>query len=107
MMEEKLKIYDKLIENYPRFKRKGKTMFYTSANGYMFSQLNKAGEIRIWFSKEVQDKYMKEFNTTIFKSYRAVMNGYILITDNMLEDLGKLANYLNESYNYIMTLEPK
>jgi hypothetical protein len=50
---------------------------------------------------------MKEFNTTIFKSYRAVMNGYILITDNMLEDLGKLANYLNESYNYIMTLEPK
>ena len=50
---------------------------------------------------------MKELNTTIYKSYGATMKGYILIPDEMLEDLDNLANYLNESYDYVMTLEPK
>ena len=35
----------------------------------MFSLFNKAGEIGIRFSKEVQEKYITEFNTTIYKSY--------------------------------------
>ena len=66
MYEEKLKLYDELVAKCPRFERKGKTMPYTSANGYMFSLLNKAGEIGIRFSKEVQEKYLEEFSTTIF-----------------------------------------
>ena len=44
MWKEKLKLYDKLIDTNPNFERKGKTMPYTSVNGHMFSQLNKAGE---------------------------------------------------------------
>jgi len=54
MLEEKLRGYDELVSKCPRFERKGKAMVYTSANGYMFSLLNKAGEIGIRFSKEVQ-----------------------------------------------------
>lgn len=107
MWEEKLKLYDELVNKCPRFERKGKSMIYTSANGYMFSLLNKAGEIGIRFSKEVQEKYIKEFNSSIYKSYGAVMKGYVLIPDHMLADLDELANYLNESYNYVMTLKPK
>ena len=107
MYEEKLKIYDTLVALCPRFERKGKTMPYTSANGYMFSLLNKAGEIGIRFSKEVQEKYMKELNTTYYKSYGAIMKGYILITEEMLQDLDTLADFLNESYDYVMSLEPK
>ena len=105
--DEKLKIYDELVEKCPRFERKGKTVPYTSANGYMFSLFNKAGEIGIRFSKDVQAKYMKEFNTTIFKSHGAVMRGYILIPDEMLLDLDNLAILLNEGYDYVMTLDPK
>jgi len=59
------------------------------------------------FSKEVEEKYIQEFGTTIFKSYGAVMKGYVLIPDEMLEDLDELAKYLDESYDYVMTLEPK
>lgn len=81
MWEEKQKIYDELVARCPRFERKGKTMPYTSANGHMFSLLNKAGEIGIRFSREVQKKYLEEFNTTLFKSYNAIMHGYILIPD--------------------------
>ncbi len=103
----KLAIYDALVAKCDRFERKGKTMPYTSANGYMFSLLNKAGEIGIRFSKEVQEKYIKEFNSNLFISYNAVMKGYVLIPDEMLKDLDNVAKYLNESFDYVMSLEPK
>lgn len=107
MWEEKLKIYDQLISRCSRFERKGKTMPYTSANGHMFSLLNKAGEIGVRFSKEVQQNYINEWNSSIYKSYGAVMNGYVLIPEAMLNDLDHLANYLDESYDYVMSLDPK
>ncbi len=107
MNEEKLKIYDELVSKCPRFKRKGKTMPYTSANGYMFSLLNKAGEIGIRFSKEVQKKYIEEFNSSLYTSYNATMKGYVLIPDAMLENLDNVAKYLDESFDYVMTLDPK
>jgi hypothetical protein len=30
-----------------------------------------------------------------------------MIPDDMFEDLDKLAEYLNESYDYVMSLDPK
>ncbi|MCB0497398.1 MAG: hypothetical protein KDC79_14750 [Cyclobacteriaceae bacterium] len=104
---EIIQLYDQLIAKCPRFERKGKTMPYTSANGHMFSQVNKDGELGIRFSKEVQEKYIKELKTTYFKSYGAVMQGYVLMPDHLWNDLDQLANYLNEGYDYVMTLEPK
>ena len=105
--KEKLKIYDRLVEQCPNFERKGKTMPYTSANGYMFSLLNKDGELGIRFSKDKQEAYLEKYATTIYKSYGAVMRGYILISDEMLQDEANIIDLLNESYNYVMTLEPK
>ena len=107
MWEERLKVYDELVARCARFERKGKTMPYTSANGHMFSLLNKDGEIGIRFSKEVQKKYIEEFNSTIYKSYNSIMHGYVLIPENMLEDLNEVPRYLDESYDYVMSLEPK
>lgn len=107
MWKEKLKQYDALVAKCPRFERKGKTVPYTSANGHMFSILNKEGELGIRFSKEVQKKYLEEWNTTLFKSHNAVMRGYVLVPESMLENLEVLATYLNESYDYVMSLDPK
>ncbi|MGD2026487.1 MAG: hypothetical protein PVI99_01610 [Anaerolineales bacterium] len=107
MWKQKLERYDKLVAKCPRFDRKGKTMPYTSANGHMFSVLNKDGQLGIRFSKSVQERYIQEFGTTIFKSHGAVMKGYVLIPDHLFEDLDNLAEYLNESFDYVMTLEPK
>ena len=107
MYKEKLKIYDELVAKCDRFERKGKTMPYTSANGHMFSLFNKAGEIGIRFSKEVQKKYIEEFDSSIYKSYNSVMHGYVLIPEIMLEDLDNVAKYLNESYDYLMSLKSK
>ena len=107
MWEDKLKLYDALVAKCPRFERKGKTMPYTSANGHMFSLFNKAGEIGIRFSKEVQKKYMEYYDTGLYKSYNSIMHGYILITEEMLKDQENVVQLLNESYDYVMSLEPK
>ena len=107
MWEEKLKIYDELVAKCSRFQRKGKTVPYTSANGHMFSLFNKAGEIGIRFSKDVQKKYIEEFDSSIYKSHNSIMRGYVLIPERMLDDLDNVAMYLDESYNYVMTLDPK
>ncbi|KAA3662869.1 MAG: hypothetical protein DWQ04_12265 [Chloroflexi bacterium] len=107
MWKQKLERYDKLVEKCPRFDRKGKTVPYTSANGHMFSILNKEGELGFRYAKDVQEKYIEAWGTTIFKSHGAVMRGYVLIPDPMFADLDKLADYLNESYDYVMSLDPK
>lgn len=105
--KERLVIYDQLVDKCPRFERKGKTMPYTSANGHMFSLLNKDGELGFRYDKVTQEKYIEQLDTTIFMSYGAIMKGYILIPAPMLTDLDTLANYINESYDYVMSLKPK
>lgn len=50
---------------------------------------------------------MKELNAIIYKSYGAVMKGSVLIPDSMLNDLNSLSSYLNKSYDYVMSLDPK
>ncbi len=50
---------------------------------------------------------MQEWDTTIFKSHGAVVRGYVLIPEKMWDDLDLLAKYLNEGYEYVMSLEAK
>jgi len=105
--DEQLKIYDMLISKCSKFERKGKSMFFTSANGYMFSILNKSGEIGIRFSENTQKEYLDKYSTTTIKSYGSVMRGYILVTSEMLNDQENIISLLNQSYDYVMSLEPK
>lgn len=104
---ETLKLYDQIVSLCSRFERKGKTMPYTSANGHMFSIMNKAGELGFRYSKSVQEQYIKEFESGHLHSHGAVMKGYVLIPESMFSDLESLAKLLNESYDYVMSLDPK
>lgn len=107
MWEEKLAFYDQLIATNPNFQRKGKTMPHTSANGHMFTLFNKAGEIGIRLSKETGEKFIKEYRTTPFKSHGAFMRGYVLVPEKLYDNMELLSSYLEESYKYVMSLEPK
>lgn len=107
MWEEKLALYDKFVATNSNFKRKGKIVPYTSANGYMFSFLNKEAQVGIRLSKEACEAFKEKYNTTEFKSHGAVMKNYVLIPDELLENLEVLAPYLEESYQYVLSLPPK
>ncbi|NND63229.1 MAG: hypothetical protein HKN48_08550 [Flavobacteriaceae bacterium] len=102
--QKNLKRYDELVALNPKFERLGKTMPYTSANTHMFSLLNKDGEFGIRLSKESQEKFKEEHNTTIYKSYGATMRDYVLVPDEMFDDMELLSKYLEESYQYVMSL---
>ncbi|MCI5057684.1 MAG: hypothetical protein MRY83_16335 [Flavobacteriales bacterium] len=107
MWEEKLKIYDAIVAKCTGIERKGKTVPYTSANGHMFSLLNKDGELGMRYSKDVQKQYFEKYNTSYLMSHGAKMNGYIRIPEEMLEDLDLLAELLEESHKYVLSLDPK
>lgn len=82
-------------------------MIYTSANGYMFTLLNKAAEIGIRLSKESQKAFKEAHNATEYKSYGAVMRDYVKVPEALFTDNQLLVYYFNESYKYVMTLKPK
>lgn len=105
--QDTLDRYDAIVALCKRFERKGKTMPYTSANGHMFSMLNKDGELGFRFSKEVQAQYIEDFSSSLFTSHNAVLKGYVRIPEDMFKDLNFLARYLNESYDYVMSLKSK
>ena len=82
-------------------------MPYTSANGYMFSQLNKSGEIGIRLSKESKKQFMEKHNAEDFISYGAKMRGYVRIPEELFSDTNLLSDLLEESYQFVMSLPPK
>ncbi len=105
--EEVIQILDSIVAENPNFDRKGKTMPYTSANGYMFSQVNKAGELGIRLSKEDTSDFDSKYGATPFLSYGATMREYVLIPEELLENQEILSDYLQKGYDYVMSLPPK
>lgn len=104
---EKLARFDELVAMNPKLERKGKTMPYTSANGHMFSLLNKAGELGIRLSKESGERFMEQYQTTRFKSHGAFMRGYVLIPEQLFDNMRLLSQYLEEAHQYVLSLDPK
>ena len=105
--EDVIKLYDTIIEQCPNVVRKGKTMPYTSANGYMFSQVNKAGELGIRLPKDIGKTFMETHNTTVFKSYGAVMREYVLIPEKLYTNSELLIELLETGFTHVMSLPPK
>ena len=105
--EEVIQILDEVVAKNPNFDRKGKTMPYTSVNGYMFSQVNKAGELGIRLSKEDTAEFDSDYEANPFLSYGATMREYILIPEKLLKDKETIGKLLQKGYEYVMSLPPK
>lgn len=106
MWEENLKLFDKAIAE-AGMERKGKTMPYTSANGHMFSLLNKEGEMGVRLSKEEGQAFMEQHDSGQFRSHGANMRGYVLVPKDRYNDPVFIAGMLKQALAYVMTLEPK
>ena len=106
MWEENLKRFDKAVAE-AGLERKGKGMPYTSANGHMFSLLNKDGEIGIRLSKEEGQAFMEQYESGQFRSHGANMRGYVLVPKDRYDDSAFIGGMLKQALAYVMTLEPK
>ena len=89
------------------FERKGKTMPYTSAQGHMFSLLNKSGDLGVRLSKEAGENFLIKYGTERFKSHGAFMRGYVTVPDDLLTNQAKLIELLQQAHEFVLSLEPK
>ena len=99
-------LYQEIVE-LAGLELKGKNMLYTSANGHMYSQLNKDGEIGIRMSKADQKEMSENYGATEFRSYGAKMRDYIRVPEDQLADKKLLADWLKKGHEFVLSLEPK
>lgn len=106
--QDKLELFAKLIDTHPDIELKGgKKMRYTSHNGHMYTLLSKEGKVGIRLAKADREAFMAKYDTDLSVQYGAVMKEYVDVPEWLLEDTEALAPYLEMSYAYIQTLEPK
>src|ERR1700735_4547970 len=104
---EKLELYEKLIATNPKIERKGAVHPYTSLNGHMFSYLDQTGTMGLRLPEEEVEAFLKQYKTTLFKSYGVVKKDYVTVPDSLLGKTKELQKYLEISYEYVKTLKPK
>ena len=105
--DEKVVLYDKLIATHPDIECKGDANPYTALNGNMFTLLHQSQTLAIRLPAEEREKFLKEYKTTLFEAYGAVMKEYVRVPDSLLAKTGELRKHLEISYNYAKTLKPK
>ena len=105
--EDRLELYDKLIESNPDIERKGVSMPYTSVNGHMFSHLDKSGTMGLRLPKEEREAFLEKYDTTPFEQHGAIMKEYVTVPDELLQNTDTLSGYLEISYRYVGSLKPK
>lgn len=87
--------------------RKGKTVPYTSSNGYMHCLLNKEGEFGIRLSKEDQAKFKAKYESGPLMSHGATMRDYVLVPDSLLANTEEIAKWMLISLEHVNSLPPK
>lgn len=103
----KIELYDRVIATVPGQVRKGAASAYTSLNGHMFSFVDEKGEFAFRYSEARKKDLMAEIGGRESIQYNSVMRGYVVLPDDMMDDLDKLSALFAESHKYISSLEPK
>ena len=105
--QEKLTLYEALVDTHTKIERKGKSNPYTSVNGHMFSYLSKVGELGLRLSAEDREAFVEKYKSEPFVQYGAVMKEYVAVPDGLLAKTEELEGYLVMSYDYVSALKPK
>ena len=104
--DELVALYERAIAASSAFERKGKANPYTSANGHMFSQINKDDQLGIRLPKRRQVDLATAFGAGPFKSYGATMRDYVCLTDGMLADEALVTDLLVEGFAFVSAMPP-
>lgn len=104
--EDLLTSYEQAIADAPGVERKGKANPYTSANGHMFSQINKDDQLGIRLPKPRQAELLEQYGAGPFKSYGATMRDYVCLTEEMLNTPGLIAGLLTEGLAFVSAMPP-
>ena len=101
-----LEHYDALVNRFPEVERKGKTMPYTSTNGYMFSHLSVQGEMGLRLSSDDREKFLSKYNTELFVQHGRTMKEFVAVPASLLAS-DDLDPWFQKSIEYTTSLKPK
>jgi hypothetical protein len=73
----------------------------------MFTYLDQTGTMGMRLPQDEVEKFLKKYQTSLFKSYGVVKKDYVTVPDALLKDTKQLTKYLAISYEYVKTLKPK
>jgi hypothetical protein len=104
---ERLERYEEIVATQPDVRRKGAANPYTSRNGWMFSFLDADGEISIRLSEDDRAQFMSAYESRISIQYGREMKEFVVVPDDLLDDLDTLAQWFARSYEWVGTLKPK
>jgi len=104
---EKIELYEKLVETNPRVKLKGSDIPFTSLNGHMFSFLTREGKLALRLPAEERDVFIKKYKSRLCDEYGTIMEEYVDVPDDLMKKTQELKKYFDFSYTYVKSLEPK
>jgi predicted DNA-binding protein (MmcQ/YjbR family) len=107
ILADQLALYERLIAANPHIERKGDVHPYTSVNGHMFTYLDQTGVVGIRLPKDEVEPFLKKYETTLFESYGVVKKDWVTVPDSLLKNTKVLKKYLEISYEFVKTLNPK
>ena len=102
-----LEAYDNMIEVLEGIERKGATTPYTSLNGHMFSFLDAEGKLSLRLSKESREAFIDKHQTKLAEQHGAILKEYVVVPDELFQNVGAMKDYFRESYEYVQSLKPK
>lgn len=104
---ERLELYEELVATQPDLARKGAANPYTSRNGWMFSFLDADGEVSLRLSKEDRAEFLSTYDSRISVQYGHQMKDFVVVPEDLLDDLDALADWFARSFEWVGTLKPK
>ncbi|HTK22333.1 MAG TPA: hypothetical protein VL442_22600 [Mucilaginibacter sp.] len=105
--EERIALYNQLVEGHPGAERKGDTMPYTSLNGNMYSYISKDGFLALRLGQKDREEFLEKYNTTLVLAYGIIQKEYVTVPDSLLKKLDEIKPYFELSYQYACSLKPK
>jgi hypothetical protein len=105
--EDRIQLYEKLIQTQPDVERKGASMPYTSCNGHMFSFLSPAGALFLRLPEKEKENFIKKYKSSAAKQHGNVLMEYVEVPDKLLKDFAEMKKYFALSSAYAKTLKPK
>ena len=104
--EDLIARFERAIAASGKYECKGKANPYTSANGHMFSQINKDDQLGIRLPKSRQVALLEDFGAGPFMSYGATMRDYVCLTEEMLSDPALITSLLDEGFAFVSAMPP-
>lgn len=100
-------VLEQLAAEHEGLTVKGKKTVYLAINGNMFAFVDDTGGLCLRFSEADKKAYNAQHGTSDVIQYKAVMRGYVRVTDAILKDSAALANLFAKCVAFAGTLPPK